>query len=133
MSDSIFLKILMRKNSLKKNIAELDVESLEKVISNLNEFVVEKREEEEAEAALAAEKQSKIDAIRQQMAEAGIDADELLSMIPETKKQKVAAKYRLEDDEGQVHEWSGRGRTPLAFQSAFDKGSSKEDFLIAEA
>ena len=34
------------------------------------------------------------------------------------------------DDEGNEHEWSGRGRTPLAFQAYFDKGFTKDDCLI---
>jgi len=130
MSD--FLKILTRKNSLRKQCQELTVSELEKVIADLTVITDDKCEEEEALQAAEQEKVAKIAAIRQSMQDAGVDLNDLMGMIGEvaTPKKKVQPKYRLVDDEGVEHEWSGRGRTPLAFQAYFDKGFTKDDCLI---
>jgi len=131
MSD--FLKVLLRKNSLRKQCQELSVSELEKVISDLTVIAEDKRAEEEALQAAEQEKAAKIEAIRQSMQDAGVDLNDLMGLIGEeasVPKKKVQPKYRIEDDNGEVHEWSGRGRTPLAFQAYFDKGFTKEDCLI---
>ena len=131
MSD--FLKILTRKNSLRKQCQELSVSDLEKVISDLTVIAEDKRAEEEAVAAAEQAKLEKIESIRKSMLEAGVDISDLMSMVGDAStgvKKKVGPKYRIEDDEGHVHEWSGRGRTPLAFQAYFEKGFTKDDCLI---
>lgn len=130
MSD--FIKILTRKNSLRKQCQELSIAELEKVISDLTDIAEDRKAEEEAVIAAEKEKAAKIDAIRQSMQDAGVDISDLIGIINETAapKKKVQPKYRLVDDEGNEHEWSGRGRTPLAFQAYFDKGFTKEDCLI---
>ncbi|MFT6352048.1 H-NS histone family protein [Neptuniibacter pectenicola] len=130
MSD--FLKILTRKNSLRKQCQELSVSELEKVISDLTVIADDRREEEAAVQAAEQEKLEKIEAIRQSMLEAGVDMNDLMGMIGEVAapKKKVQPKYRVVDDEGVEHEWSGRGRTPLAFQAYFEKGFTKDDCLI---
>lgn len=128
MSD--FLKTLTRKNSLRKQCAELSVEEIEKVLADLQEIADDKRAEEEAAEAARQAREEKIDVIRQTMKEAGIDLEDLLGAIDVAPKKKVQPKYRITDDEGVTHEWSGRGRTPVAFQQFFDKGNTKEDCLI---
>jgi DNA-binding protein H-NS len=130
MSD--FLKILTRKNSLRKQCHELSVAELEKVIADLTVITEDKREEEEMFQAAEQEKVAKIEAIRQSMQDAGVDLNDLMGMIGEVAapKKKVQPKYRITDDAGVEHEWSGRGRTPLAFQAYFDKGFTKDDCLI---
>lgn len=128
MSD--FLKTLTRKNSLRKQCAELSVEEIEKVLADLQEIADDKRAEEEAAEAARQAREEKIDVIRQTMKDAGIDLEDLLGAIDVAPKKKVQPKYRITDDEGVTHEWSGRGRTPVAFQKFFDKGNTKEDCLI---
>ncbi|WP_027859492.1 H-NS histone family protein [Marinobacterium jannaschii] len=128
MSD--FVKTLTRKNSLRKQCQTLSLAELEKVIGDLTEIVDEKRAEEEAREAAEQEKVSKIEEIRLSMLEAGINMDDLVGSAELTPRKKVQPKYRIVDDEGETHEWSGRGRTPVAFQQFFAKGNSKEDCLI---
>lgn len=128
MSD--FLKTLTRKNSLRKQCADLSVEEIEKVLADLKEIADDKRAEEEAAEAARQAREEKIDVIRQTMKDAGIDLEDLLGAIDVAPKKKVQPKYRITDDEGVTHEWSGRGRTPVAFQKFFDKGNAKEDCLI---
>jgi DNA-binding protein H-NS len=130
MSD--FIKVLTRKNSLRKQCQSLSVAELDKVISDLTLIVADKRVEEEALLAVEQEKQEKIESIRQSMLDAGVDINDLMALVGEVSapKKKVQPKYRVTDDEGNVHEWSGRGRTPLAFQAYFAKGFTKDDCLI---
>lgn len=128
MSD--FIKTLTRKNSLRKQCQEMDVSAIEKVVADLSTIIEEKKAEEEAVIAAEAAKSAKIEAIRKSMEDAGLDLSDLVDSVDLAPKKKVAAKYRLEDEDGTVHEWSGRGRTPLVFQKYFDQGHTKEDCLI---
>ncbi|MFW1677519.1 H-NS family nucleoid-associated regulatory protein [Pontibacter sp. JAM-7] len=129
---SEFSKVITRKNSLRKQCHELSVSELEKVISDLTEILEERRADEEARLAEEQEKLAKIESIRKTMQEAGVDISDLLDLVGDAKpvKKKVQAKYRVTDDAGEVHEWSGRGRTPKAFNDYFAKGFTKEDCLI---
>lgn len=67
-----------------------------------------------AEALRVQELQGAIDAIKAQIAQYGITAEQL-GLKPVAKvvlRKKAAVKYRLPSGE----EWSGRGRRPKAFQ-----------------
>lgn len=125
-----FVKLLTRKNSLRKQCQMLSADDIEKAIADLTEILEEKREQEEAEKAVERERLEKIDAVKKMMLEAGISMDDLEGMIDAPVKKKVEPKYQVTDDSGEVHQWSGRGRTPAVFQAHFDKGFSKEDCLI---
>ncbi|MCV6613113.1 MAG: H-NS histone family protein [Amphritea sp.] len=125
-----FVKLLTRKNSLRKQCQALSSDDIEKAIADLNEILEEKREQEEAAKAVEQERLDKIDAVKKMMLEAGISMNDLEGMIDAPVKKKVEPKYQVTDESGEVHQWSGRGRTPAAFQSHFDKGFSKEDCLI---
>ena len=132
MSD--FSDIARNKNRLRAACKNLSVEQMQTMADNLAEFI-EKRAEEEAaavaaQAAQAAKKQEILEAMRA----AGLSPDDFMAEeeAPKAKKARkpVAAQYRVTDANGQVHEWSGRGRTPKAFQAAFDSGKTKDDLRI---
>ncbi|MBT3144169.1 H-NS family nucleoid-associated regulatory protein [Neptunomonas phycophila] len=129
MSD--ILKVLTRKNSLRKQCQELSIADVEKVIADLTDILAEKQEEEQKLAAENQAKNEKIEMIRKTMQDAGIDFNDLQDLISVAPKKKVEAKYRITDEEGNTHEWSGRGRTPVVFQAYFDKhGVDKEAVAI---
>ena len=52
--------------------------------------------------------------------------------LPKIKKphKPVAPQYRIKDAQGLKHEWSGRGRTPKAFEHYFNNGGSKNSCRI---
>nr|WP_067298818.1 H-NS family nucleoid-associated regulatory protein [Marinobacterium profundum] len=130
MSD--FVKVLTRKNSLRKQCQDLSVSDVEKLLTDLSE-ILEERHAEEAQAQVAEQQRmKKIAEIRKRMDEAGIGLDDLKAIkASEGPKRKVEAKYRIKDAGGAVHEWSGRGRTPVVFNEYFEKhGVTKEDTLI---
>lgn len=130
MSD--FVKVLTRKNSLRKQCQELSLSDIEKVLADLGEILDERQSEEVEKQAEEQARLAKIDEIRKSMEEAGISLDDLKAIKESVGgKRKVEAKYRVEDENGNVHEWSGRGRTPVAFKEYFEKhGVSKEDTRI---
>lgn len=125
------LKVLLRKNSLRKQCQELTVTDIEKVIADLTDILEGKREEEVAEQEANRARDEKIAEIRQAMKAAGIGYDDLKDIGVSVPRKKVEAKYRIVDEDGMEHEWTGRGRTPVVFQQYFEKhGATKEDCLI---
>lgn len=124
-----FIKSLTRKNSLRKQCQELGVAELEKVMSDLGDIIEEKREEEAEKARVEAAKAEAIKAIRQQMQEAGIDLDELVDQVDSSPRKSVKAKYQIEDENGEKHYWSGRGRTPVIFAEYMEKHNITKDQL----
>lgn len=130
---SEFLRTLTRKNSLRKHCQEMTVSEIEKVVTDLAD-ILEDRKAAEAAAQEAEQKRlAKIEAIRKTMEEAGLEMSDLVDSTEPGTRKKVAPKYRLVDDSGNTHEWSGRGRTPLVFQKFFEAGNSREDCLIEKA
>ncbi len=129
-------QILSRKTSLRKACRELDLDELQKLYDNLSEILQERQEETAQLKAEEEEKQAKIDSIKKQLEESGIDVSELVANLETAPKAKsktvVKAKYEIKDASGKVHRWTGRGRTPKVFQEQLDKGRSKDDFLIKE-
>ncbi|MCV6587947.1 MAG: H-NS histone family protein [Marinobacterium sp.] len=127
---SEFIKTLTRKNSLRKHCQELAVSELKKTLDDLREIIEEKQALEEVERKAQAERLDKIKSIRKTMEAAGLDVSDLMGSVDVGSRKKVAPKYRLKDENGKTHEWSGRGRTPLVFQKFFEAGNSREDCLI---
>lgn len=128
------INVLTRKTSLRKACKEISLADMEKLAESLSGLIEERKEEESKMAAAQQEKLAKLEALKSEMQNAGIDISDLLASmeaVPKAKpKSTVAPKYQVTDDEGNVHKWTGRGRTPKPFQAFFDKGHSKEDCLI---
>lgn len=131
---SEILNVLTRKTSLRKACKDLSVSELEKLFDNLNGLIDERKQEEAAVEAELAQKQASIDAIKKQMADSGVDLNDLLQVLEASSASKpkgtVKPKYQIEGPDGKVLQWTGRGRTPKLFQEYFDQGGSKEDCLI---
>ncbi len=125
-----FVRILTRKNSLRKQCQELSIDELTKIIADLADILEEHQTVEKERSEAEQLKNQKIEAIRKAMEDSGIGFEDLKELVPATPKKKVQAKYRVVVD-GIAHEWSGRGRTPVVFQQYFDENSvTKESCLI---
>lgn len=124
-----FIKILTRKNSLRKQCHDMGIPELEKVVSDLNDIIEEKRAEEAERARILEAKAEAIKAIREQMREAGINLDELVEQVDTGARKGVKAKYQIEDENGEKHYWSGRGRTPVLFAQYMEKHNITKDQL----
>lgn len=125
-----FVRILTRKNSLRKQCQELTIDELTKIIADLSEILDEHKAVEKERSEAEQLKAQKIEAIRKAMEDSGIGFEDLKELVPVIPKKKVQAKYRVVVD-NITHEWSGRGRTPVVFQQYFDENNvSKESCLI---
>ena len=64
----------------------------------------------------------------------GLDSnDPCVAVLLRARLTKIAPKYRLVDDEGTIHWYTGRGaHAPQAFKDKFDQGHDKEEFRIPE-
>jgi DNA-binding protein H-NS len=125
-----FVRILTRKNSLRKQCQELSIDDLTKIIADLSDILDEHQTVEKERSEAEQLKNEKIEAIRKAMEDSGIGFEDLKELVPATPKKKVQAKYRVIVD-GVTHEWSGRGRTPVVFQQYFDDNKvTKESCLI---
>ncbi|GGF81503.1 H-NS histone family protein [Alteromonas lipolytica] len=131
MSD--FLDILTHGRRLQGAVKELTVEELISVNEKLA-AIIEKRKEQEAELIKAQqEKLAKLEEIKKQMAEAGIDVADLQDVVETKPKRKAGqkrpVKYKITVD-GETTAWTGVGRMPVVFKDALEKGQSLEDFAI---
>ena len=132
MSD--FIDIIRNKNRLRAACKELSLEQMQTMAEHITDFIdIRQEEEAEAQAAIAAQAAKKQE-ILAAMKEAGLSLDDFISDTTQTKakpaRKPVAPLYRFTDSHGEIHEWSGRGRTPKAFQAYFDKGGSKDSCRI---
>ena len=130
---SEFLEILTHGRRLQGAVKDLSVEELSSVQEKLSS-IIEKRKEQEAELIKAQQqKLAKLEEIKKQMAEAGIDVSDLQD-VAETKPkrksgQKRPVKYKITVD-GETVAWTGVGRMPVVFKDALAKGQSLDDFAI---
>lgn len=132
MSDS--LKALKNIRTLRAQVRNIPLTTLEDMLEKLSAVVSERLEESNANAAAARDKEEKLARYRDLLLKDGIDPNELLASRPPArrplpKRAHRPAKYKYVDD-GQVKYWTGQGRTPAFIKSAIEGGKSLEDFLI---
>ncbi len=130
-------KTLLNIRSLRAFARELTIEQLEEALDKLTIVVEERKSAAEEELAVKAEREAKLKEYAAQIAEDGIEIEDLIAALnSETKtkpKQKRAprpAKYKYTDESGEEKTWTGQGRTPKAIQLQLDQGASMDDFLI---
>lgn len=132
MSD--FLDIFTHGRKLQGAIKELSTEELVSVAEKLNN-IIESRKAKDAER-LKEEKQKrdKIEAIRQQLEEAGLDIEDLQSSgaVKKSKRsgQKRPVKYILKDEDGNEHPWTGIGRMPKVYSHALAAGKTLDKYKV---
>ncbi|MBN3053758.1 H-NS histone family protein [Pectobacterium brasiliense] len=129
------LKVLNNIRTLRAQARETDLATLEEMLEKLTVIVEDRREEEASAQQQNAERQAKIEALRAQLLEDGIDPSELLGSVSATKSEKSKreprpAKYKYVDENGNEKLWTGQGRTPKAIAAALENGKSLEDFEI---
>ncbi|MFP9230862.1 H-NS family histone-like protein [Pectobacterium cacticida] len=129
------LKLLNNIRTLRAQARETDLATLEEMLEKLTVIVEERREEETKAQQEQAERQAKIEALRAQLLEDGIDPAELLGSISTSKSAKAKraprpAKYKYVDENGNEKLWTGQGRTPKAIAAALENGKTLRDFEI---
>jgi DNA-binding protein H-NS len=121
--------------TIRAEARNMALDLLEELHQKLETVVKERREEESAREAEAREKAEKLAFYQELLLEEGINPAELVnsaspSSASKKKRAKRPAKYRYSDEKGQVHYWTGQGRTPSAIKTAIENGKSLDDFLI---
>lgn len=130
---SEFLEILTHGRRLQGAVKDLSVDELTSVQEKLDNIIA-KRKDQEAELIQAKqEKLAKMEEIKKQMAEAGIDVADLQDVAEAKPKRKSGkkrpVKYKITVD-GETTAWTGVGRMPVVFKDALEKGQTLNDFAI---
>lgn len=129
------LKVLTRKNSLRKVMNDMSSEEVEKFWIDVNNLYEAKLEEEEIRQKEMVAKQATIDELRMKLKEVGLSVEEFMKYTSQSDKptKKVAPVYRVVTEEGSEILWTGRGKTPVEFQKVLDEtGLDKEEYMIPE-
>lgn len=128
-----FLDILTHGRRLQGAVKELNLNELEQVQEKLAS-IVEKRKEKAREAERAQEeKQQKLAEIKRQMEAAGLNVEDLQALTqnePKKTGKKRPIKYKLVDNDGHEHTWTGIGRMPRVYKDALASGQSLTQFAV---
>jgi DNA-binding protein H-NS len=95
----------MAMKEIKSFIKSASVSELEKALGLISDAIASQKAQEAAKAEVLALIKDK-----------GLTVEDLLESAPLDKRSKVAIKYRIEKD-GEIFEWSGRGKRPKAFMN----------------
>ena len=132
MSD--FLEIFTHGRRLQGAVKDLSLDELKSVAEKLNNIITSREAKEEERLKAEKEKQDKIEAIRKQMLEAGLDVTDLqgLEGVKKSKRagQKRPVKFILKDDQGNEHPWTGIGRMPTVDSQALADGKQLDEFKV---
>lgn len=129
------LQTLNNIRTLRAQARETSLEQLEDMLAKLTTVIDEFREEQASVIKEREAKQAKLEAIRAQLLEDGIDPQELLNGLSSKHKAKSTrearpAKYKYTDEQGNEKTWTGQGRTPKAILKAIESGKELKDFEI---
>jgi DNA-binding protein H-NS len=131
----IALSVLRKKSSLRAVLRMCSKREIENILDRFVEIQNELEEEKVLEEKMEEERQRKILEITRLVEESGVSIEELAAVkgvSPMRTRRKVRPKYRLTDDQGETHEWTGRGRTPVWVREHLDQGGTLEDLQISE-
>lgn len=114
------LRTLSNIRSLRVLARETSLEQLESLLEKLTTVIEEKREEVKVQEAEQVKFLEQLKKYEEMLANDGISADELASLLGKTPTEKKArkpiaprpAKYRFVDANGNEKTWTGQGRTP---------------------
>lgn len=134
-----FLKVLTHERRLRARTKALSLDELKEVQQKLGRVVAAREEEEKERLREEEAKQEKIEAIRKQMKDAGVDLNDLAPELvgqqskpikPTSRKRTPKPPKYVYEANGEQKTWTGQGRTPKAIQQALDKGKQLKDFII---
>ena len=75
------INVLTRKTSLRKACKELSLEEMEKLAGNLSALITEKKAEEKAKQAADKERNAKIESLKKELVNSGIEINDLVAAM----------------------------------------------------
>lgn len=127
MSD--FLETIGHAKRLNSAVKDVSTDELKNLVTKIEKIIQTRIALEEAEQEAQAQRLEKIEALKQQMAEEGITAEDLSTVKAKAvrkKREPRPPKYAIMVD-GEKLTWTGQGRMPNAFKNS---GQPIENFLI---
>lgn len=127
-----FVQIIGHARRLKSATKSMSVEALLDAKAKMEKVIEDRIAESEAAKKKDAEKEQKIEKIREMMAADGIGPEDLFSEAPVKKGKRAPRppKYQIKDENGKIVTWTGQGRMPNVFKAQVDAGKSIDAFLI---
>ena len=138
MNEALALQSIAKsKAAANRAVKSLSMQEIERALANLSAAVETVKERESLRAQR--KKEVAVKKLKSMMDEMGISAADITGTskskgsVKRTagpkKGNKVAPKYQITVD-GTTYQWTGRGRTPIAFRSHVENGGSLDDCLI---
>lgn len=131
MSD--FIKVFLNARSLRAITSQLTLDQLEEGFEKLKAIHQERTEEAARQQRQLAEKNAKIEEIKELLAAEGLQIQDLVQLddgIKQSSRAPRPAKYKYRDIDGIEKTWTGQGRTPKAISDALKNDKTLGDFLI---
>ena len=127
-----FLRIITHARRFKSALKEIGVDQLEEVKIKLQKIIDDRIAEEKAEKIENAQKNAKIQKIKEMLAAEGIDPEELLdeSTDKPSKRASRQPKYEIWNEAGEHITWTGQGRMPNVFKERIKDGETLDTFSI---
>lgn len=136
--DLLIENVLTKKNALKRIFRAMSEDQFEKLVGDITAIQQEEEARRQAEKEEDEARLRDLEEIMKLCQEKGISMDQLSQISQNKGKVKRTPTsvnkemYKVEDDEGNVHYWSGRGKAPLPFKRFLDSGYEKKDLLNPE-
>ena len=131
MSD--FIKVFLNARSLRAITSQLTLDQLTEGFEKLKAIHQERTEEAARQQRHLAEKNAKIEEIKELLAAEGLQIQDLVQLddgIKQSSRAPRPAKYKYRDIDGIEKTWTGQGRTPKVISDALNNGKTLGDFLI---
>lgn len=123
--------LLTNKRSLRRVLNEMTFESAESCLKKIQDIIEERRLLEMAQREEILKKKRVISQLREEMENLGISIEDLKKTKSQKMKgQKVPVKYEWKDDNGNVHQWTGRGNMPLSLKEQIEKNNKSLDIFL---
>lgn len=129
----IVLKYIGSLKQLRPIVHKQDLDWIKRVYDNIGTLLKEKEEAFELEKLEIEEQELKRQEMLKMLEEQGWTLEALMTPATANKRKRPTSsvKYQYIDKQGNITQWSGKGRMPFALKEIIEKENvSLEDFLV---
>ena len=128
------IRVFSNIRSLRALARDIDFDVLQDIAEKVNIIVSEIEAEHKAEREKADQLAAKKKEAIEYLSKMGLSLEDLagnaVSTSRKANRDPRPAKYEFKDENGELKQWTGQGRTPKPLKKELDAGKSLEDFLI---